>query len=156
MKISGQTTIIAMVLIVMLFMGLLIIISMAGDSGESDEYGKFYANNMLISLLRVDSGYSEYPQYCKTMTEVMFCAEFTPSFRCGETECKDLADEMIETYAPKVLKPNMGFYIEYGRSSAGWPDIKNSKQKWVAAQEIMRGSSVLDVRLTLAGVSHLK
>lgn len=146
----GQTTLIAIVLMIVIFGGVVLFLVSVVEQAEHSEYLKAYAGNSLVSLLRMDTGHIAFPEKCKTIADVLFCSSFTPSFRCGEIRCGELANNMVEVYMPKILKPNMDYHMKYGDSAVGSSVALTRPRKWVASESVSKGDLKLDVTLTIS------
>lgn len=148
---KGQTTLIAIVLIFLVFgVMVMFLISFTGYQSQ-EEYLNLYTKNALISILRTDTGYIEYPDNCKRILDVLFCSEFTPSFRCGGTECRSLAPILVETHMEKILKPQLDYLLKYGDDKEiGSPGTEAKETKWIANEDLRRGSKRLYITLIMS------
>jgi len=149
---SGQANIVMMVLVLFLVFGMFIFLLMMLQKPPESPLDNMYAHNMLLSIMRSDTGYPE--EKCKTVADAVACAFFEPYYKCGDSvECARVADNRIADLLGKYsgYKQNNIYYIEAspeGRvvswmGSAveikrGDQSAKTSTQKSTAEQKIQK------------------
>jgi len=169
-RIKGQVTAVLLLLVIIIFIGLgVFLLSMAKYVSQT-EYMQIYTNQLLLSLLRKDTGYEG---ECRTLADTITCIYFLhPGFRCGTTgpTCSELARTEIEKWLKKyelikgykylfTVKP-VGF-IPHSQSGVittfefGDKTLENYKgNKIVTTQKLERttasGQFILDVKLIIA------
>ena len=162
----------AMVIVffVVIFLGatmFLFMISRTVDTISQDEYMNMYTNNLLITLLRTDTGFES--QECKTMSDIAFYGllyKDSCRSRCGlPVDCLDFLREKINNVYLSSDASKLSFNrIEYNyllTFSIGGSSSKESfgdeslnvvkKQKWSAeANQLKMGSMGLNAKLIVA------
>jgi hypothetical protein len=148
---SGQTTMIAIVLIILVFGVVVLFLSSFVGFQSQEDYLNLYTGNALISILRTDTGYTNHPESCGRIIDVLFCSEYTPSFRCGGTECKSLAGVLVDTHMDKILKPQLDYLLKYGQEKTiGNQALELEETRWLAHEDLRRGTQRLYVTLIMA------
>ncbi len=148
---SGQTTLIAILLMMLVFGVVVVFLSSFVGFRSQEDYLNLYTSNALISILRTDTGYTNFPENCRRIVDVLFCSEFTPSFRCGGTECNTLAGILVETHVSKILKPQLDYLLKYGEDkTVGNPGLEMERVRWIANEDLRRGNQRLYITLITA------
>jgi hypothetical protein len=86
------------VIIIMIFVGLAVFLLGIANPVTSNEVTGIYVNNLLLSVMRTDTGYTD--SKCKLVSDLVFCAYFTPEWQCGPgtPNCLGLANITIARY----------------------------------------------------------
>ena len=148
---KGQTTMIAILLILVVFGVVVVFLSSFMSFRSQEDYLNLYTSNALISILRTDTGYTNFPENCRRIIDVLFCSEFTPSFRCGGSECRSLANVLVDTHMNKILKPQLDYLLKYGDSKTiGNPGIEMKETRWLANEDLRRGNQRLYLTLIMS------
>ena len=156
---KGQTSMILIVLIVMIFMAIGIFLLISSIKPEYDEYYNLYAHNLLLSVLRRSTGYGG---YCDTISSTIACAYMTSYRQCGGTNCRNLSAIIVPELVSEVIKPTFdycmivepenwtvvgGDRIIYGPRC----DVVMAKpQKWTANEKILQEGANLNIRMVIA------
>jgi len=94
---KAQSTIILIVLVLIVFGGLAVFLITFAQTIKQPEYTRLYATNIMLSVMRTDTGYTD--SRCKQISDVVSCAFFESDWRCkNETTsptCLDLANNTI-------------------------------------------------------------
>lgn len=95
---KAQTTMILIVLVMLIFAGTAIFLLTFAKNISQSDYMNLYAHNLLLVLMRSDTGYSD-PQ-CKLVSDALSCAFFSPEYRCGQggKDCMTLANQTADDY----------------------------------------------------------
>jgi hypothetical protein len=128
-KRKGQTSIILILIVILIFGGLVIFLLTFAQSIARPEYTRLYATNIMLSVMRVDTGYMD--SKCRLVSDAMACAFFEPDWKCGGDgpTCLDLVNATIKTQiddfeliqksyrylfiaAPIRLDPSSGQYVD--------------------------------------------
>ncbi|MBI4020314.1 MAG: hypothetical protein HY367_03195 [Candidatus Aenigmarchaeota archaeon] len=169
---KGQTTMVLIVLVIIIFAGLALFILSLTNTFSQDEYINLYAHNMLLSVLRADTGYTD--ANCKLVSDLISCAYFTPSYQCGGSgpQCLDLANSTINSHVRQfdlirknflflfIVEPEgfrTGTQIKMGDTRLDC-DITEPgcprKPRFVAEEKIQKASGgypyILNVRLVIS------
>jgi hypothetical protein len=122
-----------------------------------NEYNNLYAHNLLLSILRKDTGYQA---PCRTISDLIVCAHTTPEKRCGGERCADLSNQMVPNEINKIIKPNFDyllivepdFWEIYGgyRLIYGNQLIEKSKNRWQANEKVLAYETNLNIKLIIA------
>ena len=113
-KMKGQTMLITLVLIILVAIGTIAFLLSTASVFRGEDYLKIHTTSLITSLLRTDSGYSGDIEKCKTMADIIYCSQTTPSWRCGDTRCEDIADSLTDLYIQKTLDPKLDYSFTYG------------------------------------------
>jgi hypothetical protein len=92
---KAQTSMILLVIVLAIFIGMVLFLLNLANTVKSEEFTSLYANNLLLSVMRTDTGYTD--TRCKLVSDLVFCSYFTPDWICGDSgfRCIDLANETI-------------------------------------------------------------
>jgi len=114
----GQTNMILIVLVIIIFVGLIIVLLSLTDSFVNEEYTELYVNNLLLSTLRTSTGYTD---RCETVSDTISCAFLTPGYRCGgsQTSCLELANHTLGKYMG-MINENMRYYFVVKSADSNW------------------------------------
>ncbi len=167
---KAQTTAVLLLLVMIIFIGLGIFLLSMAKSVSQQEYMLLYANNLLLSILRKDTGFME--NECRSIADAIACIYFAhPNLRCGDNgpTCSELAGSEVgrlmsrfgEIKGYKYLlsvKP-VGFIPHSESGEIMEFEIGNSTLKYMkglkiaATQKLEKttetGQLILDVRLVL-------
>ncbi len=152
---KGQTSMILIVLVIVIFMGLGIFLVISSLKPVQNEYYNLYAHNLLISVLRRNTGYGG---YCDTISSTMSCAYMTPYRNCGGVECRNLSFELVPQLVGSVIKPSLDYCIivepenesGYIESLAYGPrcDVVTHKTgAWTANEKILQYEANLNIKM---------
>jgi hypothetical protein len=154
---KAQTSIVMIVIILFLFIGLGAFLFLTGIKNYvPNEYNNLYAHNLLLSVMRKDSGYSA---PCRTVSEILVCAHSTPEKRCGGMRCKDLSDQVVPNLIGNTIKPNFDYLLIvepdlweiYGgyRLIYGNPNLERSRQLWQANEKVLAYDTNLNIKMII-------
>ncbi len=89
---------ILIIIVIALFVGIAVFLLSLASTVKNEELTSLYVNNLLLSVMRTDTGYTD--SKCKLVSDLVFCAYFTPEWRCGEgtPTCMELANDTISYY----------------------------------------------------------
>ncbi len=158
MGIKGQTSMIAIVLIIIIFMAIGIFLLISSIKPEYDEYYNLYAHNLLLSVLRSNTGYGG---YCDTISSTLACAYMTSYRRCGDTDCRNLSATIVPALVEKVIKDNLDYCIivEPENRTIGGERVTYGEmcdtviaktQKWTANEKILQEGANLNIMMVIA------
>jgi len=169
MSAKGQTTMIFLLLIVIIFVGMGAFLLSVARTVSQSEYLNLYTTNLLLSVMRADTGFTD-PK-CKTVSDTLACAFLSPSYACGSESCLTLSDSLVNDYMQQfgIIKKGFGYFLAVETEGfvvrdpsgnlrvveIGDPSLKNAKtEKFTATeriQDILEGRSyILTVKLTIA------
>lgn len=165
---KGQANIVMMVLVLLMVFAVSVFLLQMLKKAPGSELDNMYVHNMLLSIMRTDTGYLE--ENCKTVSDVIACAFFEPYYKCDNTiTCENVArnrlNQLVEDY--RKAKENRIYYIEVepegkvisyqGKAiemTAGSRTAEDSSKKTTAnekVQKLFRGEAfTINVRLTMA------
>jgi len=107
-KIKGQTTMIMIVLIIIIFLGMSTFLLSLAETVSQSEYLNMYTHNLLSSTLKADTGYLE--ANCRTVSDLLACSFFSPTYVCGGVQdCHSLAEEKVEDSISRFQLIKEGF-----------------------------------------------
>ncbi len=107
----AQTSTMLLLVLLLIFIGVITILLGLSNVIKNDDYSDLYTNNLLLSLMRTSTGYTD---RCESMSDLLGCAFLTPSRRCGNSDkgCLELANETIRNYM-QILNENINKNIDY-------------------------------------------
>ena len=166
-KRSGQTSMILLVLVVIIFAALVIFLLSLAETVSPKEYMNTYTQSLLLSLLRSDTG-SHDPE-CKYLSDAVSCAFFQPSsYQCAglDMTCRELVETRIDYYMSRYAERQGNLRYRLSVTSSGFlsrgddgevyviefgdPGLATEKvQKWSANQLIQRVSGLSEYYLTV-------
>ncbi len=170
---KAQINIILVVLLIIIFGGLALFLLSFARTISQDEYMHMYAHNLLLSILRTDTGYTDIQ--CKLVSDVTRCGFFQTEYRCGKSgpNCLTIANESINEYISRFrdIRKNFRYLFTVepvgfvARSSTGEPlkisigdsTLKTAKiSKWAASEEIRKITATGEYRLRAQLIIALK
>ena len=86
---------ILIVLVIIVFGGLAVFLFSFAGTLEQPEYTDLYVTNLLLSLMRTNTGYQD--SQCSVLSDAISCAFFESDWRCGTSgpTCLELVNETI-------------------------------------------------------------
>jgi len=95
---KAQSSMLLIVIVIMIFAGMAVFLLGLASTVGGNEFTALYVNNLLLSVMRTDTGYTD--SKCKLVSDLVFCAYFTPEWQCGPgvPNCLDLANNTITNY----------------------------------------------------------
>jgi hypothetical protein len=158
-KKSGQTSMILIVLIIIIFMAIGIFLLISSIKPVYEEYNNLYAHNLLLSVLRRNTGYGG---DCETVSSTIACASQTYYRKCGDTDCRNLSSVIVPDLVKRVIKPTFdycmiiepenwtvmgGDRLEYGSRC----DVVLAKtERWTANEKILRYGGNINIQMIIA------
>ncbi len=146
---------IVLALIILMVLGVFLLASSLKP--VNSDYNNLYAHNLLLSVLRRNTGYGG---YCETYSATLSCAYMTSYRRCGDSECRSLSDEIVPRLVEELVKPtfdyclvvepeNMtsGEQLLYGRDCKG---VLAKRQVWTANEKILQYGANLNIKMVIA------
>jgi len=157
-KISGQTSMILIVLVIVIFIALSIFLLISSIKPTHDDYYNLYAHNLLLSVLRWDTGLGG---DCDTISSTISCAYMTPYTRCGLSDCRTLAEEVVPQVVGSIVKTNFDYCIivepenktSYEETMIYGPrcDVVQAKStRWTANEKILQYEANIDIKMIIA------
>ena len=156
--VKAQVSLVVIVLIIVIFMiiGIFMIASTKSKPENIDEYYNLYAHNLLLSILRSDTGYGG---TCKTFSDVAECA-LVRNGMCGNRACIDIVKYDMKDDIERILKPKLDFLIIIepenweniggNRIMIGNNNLIKRNRRWSANEKIIMSGENINVRLILA------
>lgn len=137
-KRKAQTSAILIILVMVIFGGLVVFLLTFAQTVSRPEYTRLYATNIMLSVMRTDTGYMD--SRCKLVSDAMSCAFFESDWKCGGDgpTCLDLVNDTIKSHiddfelvqksyrylfiaGPVRLDPNTGEYMDILNPRTGEP-----------------------------------
>jgi hypothetical protein len=93
---KAQTSAILIILILIIFGGLVVFLLTFAQNLSRPEYTRLYATNIILSVMRTDTGYMD--SRCRLVSDAVSCAFFESDWRCGGDgpTCLDLVNATIK------------------------------------------------------------
>ena len=111
---KAQTTIVLLVLVVIIFGMLILFLFSFTETLGQEEYMPKHLNNLLISMVRTDTGYTG--SNCKLIQDALGCTFLRPTDYCeGSTErCVDVAETRVTYYMDKfeTIKESFRYFFK--------------------------------------------
>ncbi|RLJ00478.1 MAG: hypothetical protein DRP03_00095 [Candidatus Aenigmatarchaeota archaeon] len=153
---KSQAELVALVMVMIVFIIIFSLTSLfKNNTRVSDEYYNLYAHNLLLSLIRTDTGYGG---ICKSFADTIACA-ITTNVNCGTKTCEEIVEEDLKSLAGKVIKENMDYLLIiepegwefFGgkRIEIGNKALANREKRWSANEKIMKKGSNVNVKLII-------
>jgi len=97
-RMKAQSSMLLIIIVIMIFVGLAVFLLGLASTVGGNEFTALYVNNLLLSVMRTDTGYTD--SRCKLVSDLVFCAYFTPEWQCGPgvPNCLELANNTISNY----------------------------------------------------------
>lgn len=161
--IKGQTTIVLIVLLIVIFGGIVLFLLSFAQSISRVEQTNLYVHNLLLSTLRTNTPHYTDPD-CFLVSDLVHCAYYKPSWICGNgyRNCFDEANTTIAGYMAQFEEFNKNyrylFLVEPETSIIREEEIligdaslaEERTEKIVANERIQKGMNILNVRLIVA------
>ena len=162
---KGQTGLILMVLLVIIFAGIAIFLFTLARTVSQEEYMNIYVHNLLLAIMRTDTGYTD--AECKLISDLLACAALTPTHLCGGTgpDCLSLANQTITEYMNRfgTVRKNYRYLLIVGSggfvpTQTGRPlleigdkELATARISKITANEVVqREGYILEVSLIIA------
>jgi len=157
-KRKGQTSMILIVLMIIIFMGIGIFLLISYLKPVHEEYYNLYAHNLLLSVLRRDTGYGG---YCDTVSSTIACAYMTSYRNCGGVTCRNLSAEIVPDLVKRTIKPTFdycmtiepenwtvmgGDRIVYGPRC---DVVLKAGDRWTANEKILQEGANLNIQMMI-------
>jgi hypothetical protein len=154
---KGQTSIMLIVLVVVIFFVIGIFLLVSSIKPVNNEYYNLYAHNLLLSVLRSNTGYGG---YCDTYSATISCAYMTAYRKCGGVECSNLSGEIVPQLIERLIKPSMDYCMviepengTFGSQIVYGPRcdvVMGKKSVWTANEKILQYGANLNIRMMIA------
>ena len=95
-KRKGQSSMILVIIVLMMFVGMVVFLLGIASTVNREDFNNLYVNNLLLTTMRTDTGFTD--SRCKLVSDLVFCAYFTPEWMCGGSSCSELANATIRDY----------------------------------------------------------
>jgi hypothetical protein len=95
---KAQTSMILIVLLVIIFAALAVFLMSLANTVSQEDYMNLYANNLLLSVMKTDTGYSD--SNCKFISDTVACAFILSDWPCGDSgmTCLEFANKSLSDY----------------------------------------------------------
>ncbi len=145
---KGQSMLMTIVLVIFILVIGFAFLASTIKPERNEEYNKVFTSNLLVSLLATDTGYIDFPDKCKTLSDILICAHDTPSFKCGSELCSEIVSK-VDLYLSKSLtsRPSLDYYFKYGTKEMGNKVIVNKDFTIQQRTRVAKGASSLDIAL---------
>ena len=150
-KMKAQTMLLTLVLIIIVSIGTIAFLISTVDVFRGEDYIKLHATSLATSLLRTDTAYKGNMEKCKTIADILFCSQTTPSWRCDDVRCDDIADSLTDLYIQKTLDPKYDYYFKYGDTATPLSkDLGNRTGSYKINQKISKRGQDVDIVFIVA------
>jgi len=78
---KAQSSMILIILVIIIFGGLAVFLLGFAKTFSQPEYTNLYVHNLLLSVMRADTGYTD--SKCKLLSDTLSCAFFESDWKCG-------------------------------------------------------------------------
>ena len=148
---KGQTMLITLVLVLLITIGTITFLVSTVQIFRGEDYVKLHANSLVTSMLKTDTGFGGDIEKCKTLADIFFCAETTPSWRCADTRCEEIADSLTDLYIQKALDPKLEYSFQYGdKKTPLSKDLGNRTGIYKVNQKISKRGQDVDILFIVA------
>ena len=95
---KGQTSMILIVLLLIIFAVLAVFLMSMAKTVSQEDYMNLYVNNLLLSVMKTDTGYSD--SNCKLISDTVACAFILSDWPCGDSgiTCLEFANRSLSDY----------------------------------------------------------
>ncbi len=153
---KGQTTLMLIVIVIMLFMVLgVFMLSSSISKYSNDEYNNLYVHNLLLSILRKET---DYGGSCRTILDALICT-LTTNGKCGTKTCREVSDEVVPVLINSILKENFDYmlsvepesYEVFGgeRLVYGNPSLEYTSPRWTSNEKILRYEENMNIKMII-------
>src|SRR3989338_556469 len=148
-RLKGQSMLLTIVLVIFILIGGFAFLASTIKPERNEEYNKVFTTNLLVSVLATDTGYTDFPDKCRTFGDILLCAHDTPSFKCGSETCGS-AVSCVDLYMSKAIQSRtFDYYLKYGTKELGSKKLVGKEGTSQQNTRLTKGSSVIDVALYL-------
>jgi hypothetical protein len=95
-RMMGQTSMLLIIIVLAMFIVIAVFLMQAANKVSSQGFTSEYADGLLQSMMRTDTGYMN--EKCRTVADLVACACFSSDFPCGNTPCGMLANQTVTRY----------------------------------------------------------
>jgi hypothetical protein len=101
-----QSSMLLIIIVLMMLVAIVVFLLSVANTAGKEGFTSLYVNNLLLSVMRTDAGYTD--SNCKLVSDLVFCAYFTPEWSCGEgLTCSTLANRTIASYMTTFANQTM-------------------------------------------------
>ncbi|MCK5023448.1 MAG: hypothetical protein KAS04_04720 [Candidatus Aenigmarchaeota archaeon] len=155
---KGQTSMILIVLMIVIFMAIGIFIVISSLKTEYEDYNNLYAHNILLSTLRRTTGHGG---YCDTISSTISCAYMTSYRNCGGVTCRNLSMEIVPKLIDTIIKEDFEYcmIIEPDNWTVMGGDrivfgprcdtVLRKSQRWTANERILQEGANLNIQMII-------
>jgi hypothetical protein len=93
---SGQSSMLLIIIVLAMFIVIALFLLQAANKVSSQGFTQEYADGLLQSIMRTDTGYTN--EKCRTVADLVACACFSSDFPCGSVACGTLANQTLTKY----------------------------------------------------------
>jgi hypothetical protein len=95
---KAQSSMLLIIIVIMIFVGMVVFLLGLANTVSNEEFTRLYVNNLLISTMRTDTGYTD--SKCKLVSDLIVCACFARDWICGDSgiTCGELANRTVTKY----------------------------------------------------------
>ena len=170
---KAQSSMILLVVIIIIFAAMAMFLMSLAQTVSQKDYMGMYTNNMLLSILRADTGSTD-PE-CKYVSDLISCSFFRYDYKCPgiDRTCRDAAEYMIGRYMSEFAEHqgNLRYLFTVtpsgfmARTDEGDPLtlefgdpglMSESVQKWTAGIPIQKVSGMTEYYLNVNLIISLK
>jgi hypothetical protein len=144
------------VLAIIIFMVLGVFLLVSSLKPVNNEYYNLYAHNLLLSVLRRNTGYGG---YCDTVSSTISCAYMTSYRNCGDEECRTLSSVLVPELVGNIIKPTLAYclIVEPENLTGGeqliyGPDcaaVTSKGERWTANEKILQYGANLNIKMVI-------
>jgi len=161
---KAQTTMVLMFLVLIIFGMLFLFLLSFADTFNREDYVEQYVSDLLLSLVRTDTGYSD--EFCKSVGNAMASVFMHPSYFCGTENCEDIAISRVGYYLDRfdLLKQNFEYFLRVEPQTGVFRDensipiefeigdeaVVQADEKFTAKQIISQGMEIFEATLYIA------
>jgi hypothetical protein len=139
---KAQSSMILIIVVLMMFIGIAVFLLQLASTVSKEEYTTFYAGSLLLSMMRTETGFTD--SRCRTVSDMVACACFTPDWVCGSESCSELANRTVTGYMGVFMNQTTSLKYLYTTTSdvicrddegnprtleLGDPSLKTSKKE---------------------------
>jgi hypothetical protein len=173
---KGQTTVVLIFLVLIIFAGLIVLLLSFATGIGSQEYMNLYTHNTLLSVMRTDTGFLN--PNCRQISDTLACyfGAYGAENMCGSGQtCEQVANNRITEYLTTLedVRQNYRYVFIVKSGSSDWTPLgpggtplelriastpedsyldEERVEKLVANERIQAGSRSISVQLIMAKI----
>lgn len=155
---KAQTSMILIVLMLVIFMAIGIFVLLSSIKTEYEDYYNLYAHNLLLSVLRKNTGERG---NCDTYGAAITCASTTDFRSCGGTNCRNFSATIVPELINTIIKEDLDYCIIVEPENVTFAGgerlfygpncdvVMKKSERWTANEKVLQDEFNIDIQMVI-------